>query len=696
MAYLVGQQLQGYQLTLELDQKASHTLYLGEPVEGTFPKQYIVCKSWHEHRLATVEERERFLGEAQDLQNLQHPYILPIRAYGIQDGYPYLISDYAQKKSLKTLLRRRSPLLLPVPEALTIISQVGLGLATAHQQSRIHGNLKTENVLLNATDEVQLSDFRLASLSERRATTVSPSPHAGTAYMAPEQLIGTVTPESDQFALGAMAYELLTGSLPFQTDAAQTYDDWLLDDSHRADTLIPPREHNPLLPVKIEQALLRAMAKEPTQRYHDMLEFVMALNLPLPPEVSASSQPARPRTNEAPSDAAAQGASRALAVGSSPFRRPDEQAFDPAGLQTRIVAVGPLVKETDRSSDAQQRAGDPPASPEAKADLPPIHESPTIAIDAKESKKDIWWRRLPHSQFTLLGVALLILLISVGTVIFDLTQLSQARANLGTTHIIPTTKSTRPTATVETTPFGQSLIATSTPILPRASTSASVTPGKQAILPATHAPLAPPVVPTAAPAPTAVPTQALPQPPSPTVASTPTVLATPPSCPTTTLPNTPCPANVPTGMVKISFEDGTTDGWVGENQVVTVRNSTQFASDGTHSLQATLHHIASTDYPYILVDSSHLSPVPLAGQTLTMWVYIPDSAARLQSKLLVMDNHFTWYSSAMGALSSGRWNLLTFSIPTTVSSILQIGIQFNSQIPGTVTTDVYIDAVGWA
>jgi len=151
----------------------------------------------------------------------------------------------------------------------------------------------------------------------------------------------------------------------------------------------------------------------------------------------------------------------------------------------------------------------------------------------------------------------------------------------------------------------------------------------------------------------------------------------------------------------MSFEDGGTDGWVGQPRVTTLQNSTAFAADGTHSLQATLNHITSRDYPYLTVGRQYLNPPPQPGQTLSLWVYIPDNTAHLQGKLLVMDSR-GWYSPAMVSLISGQWNQLTYTIPATTGPILQIGVQFNNQNIGSpaqviqgLTTDVYIDAVGW-
>mgnify|MGYP001439718342 CR=1 FL=1 len=125
---------------------------------------------------------------AEFLEQLKHPYILPILDVGIDEGFPYLVAEYEPNGSLRDRIKKHAPQLLPFREILTIIMQVGEALQYAHEQNIIHRDLKPENILFNARNEAMLADFGLAtSLSTASIKHVD---NAGTPrYMAPEQFI---------------------------------------------------------------------------------------------------------------------------------------------------------------------------------------------------------------------------------------------------------------------------------------------------------------------------------------------------------------------------------------------------------------------------------------------------------------------------------------------------------------------------
>jgi serine/threonine protein kinase len=163
---------------------------------------------------------------------------------------------------------------LPLSEALTILSQVGQALQYAHQKTIIHRDLKPENILLNAKGEALLADFGIATVlatGSVRYVEATGTP----AYMAPEQFRGKVSKESDQYALGCIAYELFTGSRPFNAP-----DFVAMAFQHATEPPIPPRQLNPQLPFSIEQAILKAMAKERKDRYPDVAAFIAAIQPP--------------------------------------------------------------------------------------------------------------------------------------------------------------------------------------------------------------------------------------------------------------------------------------------------------------------------------------------------------------------------------------------------------------------------------
>lgn len=267
----VGDSIGSYRLVAELDCGTFGCVYRGEHI--IFSDDPVVAvKLLHVH-LGSQKERERFIQEARLLKKLKHPYILPIVGAGIHEGSLYLLLEYAPNGSLKGHLKPGKP--LPVEEAVRILSQVGEALQHAHEQNIVHRDLKPANMLFNANDEVLLADFGIAVVQEKtQHVDTSGTP----AYMAPEQFQGEVSKKSDQYALGCIAYELFTGQKPFPLPADANWLAWGY--KHTTEQPVAPRHLNPNLPAHIEQAILKAMAKERTKRHADVSAFIAALRAP--------------------------------------------------------------------------------------------------------------------------------------------------------------------------------------------------------------------------------------------------------------------------------------------------------------------------------------------------------------------------------------------------------------------------------
>lgn len=146
-----------------------------------------------------------------------------------------------------------------------------------------------------------------------------------------------------------------------------------------------------------------------------------------------------------------------------------------------------------------------------------------------------------------------------------------------------------------------------------------------------------------------------------------------------------------------SFEDGTTDGWDMHGQgISTIQNSTMFAQDGKHSLQATLSNTSSGDFPYVAVSTADTITYPHAGQTITASVYVSSTVTSVNAKLFITEHDYTWHTSDAVTLTPNTWTHLTFLIPAMVTEQpRQIGVQFNSGGNGG-SINVYVDAVEWA
>ncbi|HZR40901.1 MAG TPA: protein kinase [Ktedonobacteraceae bacterium] len=290
-----------YRLTIELISKASSRIFLGENTSSADTSQQPVVIKWlHTTHLKTQQEKDTFFQEIYHLRWLLHPHILPIISAGVHDDNPYIVMEYAPQRSLYDRFQTTPSKPLPQDEAFTILAQVGQALHYAHQQKMVHGNLKPQNVLFNARGEALLADFHLTSLSTPPADNDNKTSD-DSEYILPEDLADSPNKASDQYTLGCLAYEMLTGRKPFMTP--------LLSNPRvqiKTSTFIPPTRLNPALSSEIEEGILIALAPEPGQRYRDIPLFLNALGINISTiqqdevTVPSSAQPTAPMKVSAP------------------------------------------------------------------------------------------------------------------------------------------------------------------------------------------------------------------------------------------------------------------------------------------------------------------------------------------------------------------------------------------------------------
>jgi serine/threonine protein kinase len=265
----IGTQFGNYRLTAKIACGSFGCIY---QAQHSFLPRYAAVKLLHTARLHSQRAHEMFLQEAQLLERLKHPHILPIYEFGIDSGLPYLVVEFASGGSLRDLLRQWSPQPLPLEEAIFIISQVGDALHYAHQQGIIHHDLKPENILFNSSGDALLADFGIAIVRDtatlEHVTEVNGTP----TYMAPEQFRGKVSRRSDQYALGCIAYELVTGRLPFTAPDAIS-----MGLKHMQESPIRPRLLNSSVPSQIEHVILKALEKRRINRYPDVITLIEEL-----------------------------------------------------------------------------------------------------------------------------------------------------------------------------------------------------------------------------------------------------------------------------------------------------------------------------------------------------------------------------------------------------------------------------------
>jgi hypothetical protein len=263
MADRVGQQLGNYRLVRLLGSGGFADVYQGEHV---YLNRAVAVKVLHVHLVQ--QEFPGFLQEAQTIARLTHPHIIPVLDFGI-DGTPFLVMEYLPLGSLRERHRPGTPISLSV--IISYVQQIAGALQYAHDAKVIHRDVKPANVLLRTNEQLVLSDFGIATVAHRTTSLQTLMVSGSPAYMAPEQIAGKPRPASDQYALGMMVYEWLCGKPAFQGEPfAVMY--------QQTSQPVPPlREHVPTVPPRVEHVVLKALAKDPQQRFASVQEFTKAL-----------------------------------------------------------------------------------------------------------------------------------------------------------------------------------------------------------------------------------------------------------------------------------------------------------------------------------------------------------------------------------------------------------------------------------
>jgi serine/threonine protein kinase len=219
---------------------------------------------------------ERFLREARAASRIRHPNIVDVFDFGyLRDGRPYFVMELLSGDSLGDIIDRGS---LPPPRAISIARQLACALAAAHERGVIHADVTPSNVLVSdeKNTEVKLVDFGLAELRDGLERQTDPSSEyvLGTpCYISPEQIRGLgATEQSDQYALGIVMYEMLTGHPPFQDRNVR---DLCL--KHLRDPVPDPGSSHGQLPVELGQLLARCLQKSPAQRYPSVRALLLDL-----------------------------------------------------------------------------------------------------------------------------------------------------------------------------------------------------------------------------------------------------------------------------------------------------------------------------------------------------------------------------------------------------------------------------------
>lgn len=209
----------------------------------------------------------RFQREALSASSLSHPNIVEIYDVGEDEGNFYIVMEYIEGKTLKQLIKKRG--VLSLSETMDIMLQLLDALASAHDSYIIHRDIKPQNIMIKDSGLVKITDFGIAVALNSTELTQTNSVMGSVHYLPPEQASGKgSTIRSDIYSLGILMFEMLTGKVPFNGDSAVE-----IALKHMKEPLPSVREINPVVPQSVENIILKAAAKNPKNRYHDVRQM---------------------------------------------------------------------------------------------------------------------------------------------------------------------------------------------------------------------------------------------------------------------------------------------------------------------------------------------------------------------------------------------------------------------------------------
>jgi serine/threonine-protein kinase len=357
-ANLIGSRLGKYQIQAEIGRGGMGAVYKGyDPMLDRF----VAVKVLAPHLVWEQEFVERFLREARAAARLKHPHIVTIHDVGQEAGWYYFVMEYLDGQPLRDVILTRGP--LPLDKTLAILRPLAEALDYAHHRGIIHRDIKPANVIVSSGGQVSLTDFGIArAVQETRLTrtgTVVGTPE----YMSPEQVRGLgADARSDLYSLAVVAYEMLSGKVPFEADSTLA----LL---HKiAYEPAPPIHQIQLdLPAGIGPVLNKALAKDPGDRHPTASAFVDALAQAITAVSAEAPTPAPPPPEAAPIPISGRGGTKVM-----PDTAPPDEAPIPT-VEARETQVLPDVEPIPTYETAPERVR---ARPDVALVAPTLHRLP--------------------------------------------------------------------------------------------------------------------------------------------------------------------------------------------------------------------------------------------------------------------------------------------------------------------------------
>lgn len=234
-------------------------------------RQAVAVKLLHASLASNSDFADRLRREAAIAKSLTSPRIATVLDLGTDDGTPFIVMEFVEGLTLQQILDEHGP--IASREALSIIAQIAEALEAAHAAGVVHRDIKPSNVKVSADGSVKVVDFGIAKTEEVSTVTFAGAFLGTVHYLAPEQALGQSDIRSDIYSLGVVAFQMLTGQVPFQGDGP-----WAVVKMHLE--AVPPRltQVEPNVPVALEAIVERCLRKEPADRFQSPAELCSALS----------------------------------------------------------------------------------------------------------------------------------------------------------------------------------------------------------------------------------------------------------------------------------------------------------------------------------------------------------------------------------------------------------------------------------
>jgi serine/threonine protein kinase len=376
MATLVGKTVGKYKLLKLLGRGGMAEVYKAR--HPTLDRD-VTVKILHQHLVEGEGFLARFEREAKAVAAMRHPNIVQIFDYEATEDANYMVMEFVDGGTLQDRMSHlvKEGKFLPVPELLSILNQVAAALDYAHGRGVLHRDVKPSNILLDTSGNAFLTDFGIARILSGSQVTATGVMIGTPTYMSPEQGTGEeLTAASDLYSLGIIVYELLSGKVPFSSDTTP------LAVIHKHVSQPPPglRTLRESLPLAAEQAVLKALAKKPGERYRSAEEFVRALEKALPGEAIRALDGAEGR--------------KAIPVSKQPTMVMEEEvAPSRAQLPTEVMEFTPAENAPWPTPETQETPEPVHSEPAGEGKPAPAVESPHKEI--RETEKPEWKKRVP-------------------------------------------------------------------------------------------------------------------------------------------------------------------------------------------------------------------------------------------------------------------------------------------------------------